>query len=127
MGFLSWGYQRSVHLLSLLAIVVLYVVYWTMSNGFILQLPEFTHDSMNNLVLNGYWYPSLATLLIITWIVRGCAPCFPYYHYSTLLLELLLQIVSFAAHEICFLIASGKLLNQTKIESYEYIIYHMDF
>lgn len=88
MGFL-WGYQRVYHLILLLVIVTLYLAFYTTQYVF-------------TKTLGGYscvcWFPALGLLFIVFWITRGCGSCnccFPWYHYTTLFLELVAQIASF--------------------------------
>ena len=115
MGFL-WGYQRTLHLFLLLAVILLYVAYWT-------TIYVFT----NSITLVAWWYPLLAVLFLIAWIERGCASCnccFPFYHYSTLLVELVLQVGSLAAHIYSLVIVTESTFNQTGANpTLDFIVY----
>ena len=111
MGFLCWGYQRRVHLILLLAVVVLYVANLTI-----------TYEFSNKFLLNAWWYLTLSLVFIFVWVTRGRLffnYCFPWYHYSTLLLELVLQIGTYPAHVYSLVI----LRNQVNNNSYDYVVY----
>ena len=115
MGFL-WGYQRTLHLLLLLALVLLYHAFWTA-----------TYVFTNRISLDAWWYPALAVLFLIFWIERGCGSCnccFPCLHYSTLLIELVVQIGSFVAHIYSLVIVTESTFNQSGANpTYDFVVY----
>jgi hypothetical protein len=84
---LFWGYQRTAHLVLLVSVLVIYLTYWSITYVWLQQwsLPE-------------PYFPALGVLFLLLWFLRGCGTfncCFPWFHYTTLLIELVVQTLSF--------------------------------
>ena len=87
MGLL-WGYQRTVHLILLVTVLVIYLTYWSI-----------TYVWLQTWSLPETYFPALGVLFLLLWFLRGCGTfncCFPWFHYTTLLIELVVQTLSFA-------------------------------
>ena len=115
MGFL-WGYQRTLHLFLLLAVVLIYVTYYAVTYVFTKKL----------VVSCVCWFPALAVLFLIFWIVRGCGSCngcFPWFHYTTLLIELVLQTALLGIHIYFVTIYTKLTFDAETASTYGYIAF----
>ena len=86
MGLL-WGYQRTVHLILLITVLVIYLTYWAI-----------TYVWLQKWILPEPYFPALGVVFLLLWFLRGCGTfncCFPWFHYTTLLIELVVQTLSF--------------------------------
>ena len=82
-----WGYNRLFHLILLLAVLVLYGIFYCS-----------TIIYYKKLQLTEWYFPATTLMFLLFWVLRGLdalASLFPYFHYATLLLEFVAQLVFF--------------------------------
>jgi hypothetical protein len=104
------------HLFLLLAVVLVYVAFYAVTYVFTKKL----------VVSCVCWFPALAVLFLIFWIVRGCGSCngcFPWFHYTTLLIELVFQIALLAIHIYFVCIYTKLTFDAETASTFGYIAY----
>lgn len=89
-----WAYNRVFHLILLLAVVLVYGAFFVVSY----YCWDCTHFLDYGLMRLDEWYfGAAAALFLIFWLLRGwtALECgFPWFHYTTLLLELVVQLAT---------------------------------
>lgn len=113
---LFWGYQRTVHLILLLVILVLYAAYYSTNYIF-----------LKGIYFDEYWYPVFALIFIGLLLLRGsscCNCCFPFFHYTSLLLELLVQLASLVLQCFSLALVTKSTFKQTGANpTYDSVVY----
>lgn len=93
----NWAYNRTVHLVLLLLLLVLFVITWQLILGF-----------SNWISYSGLYWPFLAILFVLLLYLRGLGSLrsyFPWFHYGTLIGELVVHLVTVVVWTINLAIA----------------------
>lgn len=87
-----FAYSRCFHLILLIAALAVYLTYYTFM--YYWKCPKYTSDLPR---IDEWYFPAVLLVFFFFWLLRGLAAfasLFPYFHYTTLLLELFVNIAA---------------------------------
>lgn len=90
-----WAYSRNLHLILLLSVIILYGLFYASAYYFWECELGMDYSLMR---MDEWFFMAAEAVFLIIWWLRGLAAfasLFPYFHYTTLLAELVVQIAIF--------------------------------